>query len=64
MSQYGSIVHISGFRAEPTVNKECLEAIWTQGTSCKDCTINCYRAGWVKRQATLDNKRNVLSASK
>ena len=64
MSQYGSITHISGFRSEPTINKECQEAVWTQGASCKDCAVICYRVGWTKLQATLDNEQKVVGLRK
>ena len=59
MSQYGSIVRISGFKSEPTDNQECREAVWTQGSACKDCTVKCYRSGWSKQRTTTDNKRRV-----
>ena len=62
MPQYGSVIRISGFRLEPS-NKECLEAIWTQGSSCKDCQLTCYRAGWSKQRASADNKKRVLVGS-
>lgn len=64
MSQYGSVVCISGFRSEPTTDKECREAVWTQGSSCQYCSINCYRAGWTKQRTSLDNKQRVEASSK
>lgn len=59
MPQYGSVVHIGGFRSEPTGNKECLEAVWTQGDSCRTCSVLCYRSGWTKQHSTMDNKLRV-----
>jgi len=59
MSQYGSIVRISGFKTEPNSEHECLEAIWTQGSACKNCEVKCYRSGWSKQRSSTDNKQQV-----
>lgn len=51
---------IDTFEQEPTVGRECWEAIWSQGRACKSCQADCYRKGWSKEQATADNKRLVF----
>ncbi len=56
-----TLIKISGFRSEPS-SKECLEAIWTQGNSCKGCSVTCYRAGWSKQRASVDNRKRVSVA--
>ena len=52
-------VNYGGFAKQPTLEKECLSAIWSQGSSCKDCQASCYRAGWSKVRATRDNEKMV-----
>ncbi len=44
---------------EPAAGHECMEAINTQGRSCRKCEVDCYRRGWSADVATADNKRLV-----
>ena len=44
------------FAAPPTADRECLEAIWSQGRSCKRCPVDCYRRGWSKGLVDVDNQ--------
>ena len=60
MSQYG-FGRICRFAYEPN-DKECLEAIWTQGLACKHCDVSCYRQGMSKQKATTDNKKRILAS--
>ena len=44
----------------PTDERECLEAIWSVGRSCKSCGLTeCYRHGWAKQRVDADNRRLV-----
>lgn len=52
-------LHICNFKSEPG-KKECLEAIWSQGGSCKKCQENCYRKGYGKQMAAADNRKLCL----
>ena len=49
--------------AQPPNEKECLEAIWSQGKACKKCPVPCYRQGMSALEATSDNKRLVAQAN-
>ena len=51
-------VRIGGFASQPG-DKECLEAVWSEGTACRTCQGPCYRQGWTKAAATADNRRLV-----
>jgi hypothetical protein len=51
-------MHLDHFRSEPG-KTECLEAIWSEGKSCKGCWVECYRKGWPKKQVDADNARLV-----
>jgi len=42
--------------AQPPNEKECLEAIWSQGKACNKCCVKCYRQGMSALEATSDNK--------
>lgn len=53
-------LHICNFRVEPGL-KECPQACWTQGASCKKCEEACYRQGWSKAAASADNKKLCCS---
>jgi hypothetical protein len=35
--------------------RECPEAIHSQGSACKKCTISCYRQGWTQSQVRADS---------
>lgn len=49
-------IHICDHRTIPG-KTECLEAVWTQGRSCKTCNrADCYRQGWNKTRVDNDNK--------
>ena len=58
MAEYGP--KIDTFRSPPGA-KECREAVWSQGGSCRECAVECYRRGWSKRRATADNERLVAA---
>jgi len=50
-------VHLCDFRAVPD-KTECLEAVWSQGRSCRRCSkAGCYRRGWSKAMVDGDNRR-------
>ena len=51
-------LHLDYFRSEPG-ETECLTAIWSEGRSCKDCWIECYRRGWKKPAVDADNRAMV-----
>lgn len=51
-------VIICDFRSEPG-DRECLEAVWSQGRYCKKCDMKCYRAGWSKIEVDADNRRGI-----
>lgn len=50
-------VRLCDFRSEPCPNRECREAIWSQGRACKQCDRECYRRGWEKWRVDADNAR-------
>jgi len=52
------MMHLCHFRTVPA-DKECLEAIWSQGRSCRTCFVTCYRRGWLKAQVDRDNKQRA-----
>ncbi len=62
-SQEPSVILASNFHIchhrTPPGDTECYEAIWSRGSSCKDCAITCYRQGWDKQRVTQDNKNLV-----
>lgn len=48
-------IHICDHRTIPD-KTECLEAVWSQGRSCRTCYRNdCYRQGWQKSRVDDDN---------
>ena len=51
-------IFICDFRSEP-VETECREGIWSEGKSCKECYVDCYRAGWTQRKVLKDNDKRV-----
>jgi hypothetical protein len=51
-------VHVDSFRQEPG-ETECLAVIWSRGSSCKECWVECYRRGWKKPRVDADNARLV-----
>ena len=51
-----SEIHICQLASEPG-EYECREAIASEGRACKRCNIDCYRAGWSRKEVTLDNKK-------
>jgi hypothetical protein len=54
-------VHLCDFRSLPE-DKECLEAIWSGGRSCKKCyREDCYRQGWEQSKVTFDNWERVAN---
>lgn len=55
---------ICDFRQQPMIGRECLEAVWSQGKSCRECNIDCYRKGLSALQATSDNRRLVHERNK
>ncbi len=58
MTDYGW--KMDTFRSPPG-DKECREAVWSQGASCRECQVDCYRRGWIKRRATADNAQRVAA---
>ena len=53
------MLHLCDFRSEPQ-ERECLEAVWSMGRSCKKCYRDtCHRQGWTKYQVDNDNSRRV-----
>lgn len=62
-SEMANVVHMCDFRSEPK-DGECLEAIWSQGASCRTCYVDCYRKGWTKKRVDADNKKLCERARK
>ncbi len=53
-----SELYICRLASEPG-DKECLEAIASEGRACKRCDIDCYRRGFSKEEAAADNRKLV-----
>ncbi len=52
-------IHFCDFRTLPG-DRECWEAIWSQGKACRTCHHDeCYRQGWKKARVDRDNARLV-----
>ena len=49
-------VRLCDFRSAPGEH-ECLEAIWTKGRACKECSVKCYRAGMMAGEVSADNRK-------
>lgn len=54
----GFAIYLDDFCSEPG-EKECWNAIWSQGRECKRCNAKCYRKGWEKWRVDADNKEIV-----
>lgn len=61
-----SEVHICGpHLTVPNDKHECMEAVYSQGRSCKKCEHpNCYRVGWEKAKVDADNRRLCKTPTK
>lgn len=51
--------HLCLLAAEPRPGRECYEACWSLGRSCRFCQSKCYRNGWDAARVMADNKRLV-----
>jgi len=57
LKRRGHTTHLCDFR-QPPGEKECLEAVWSEGRACKRCyRDDCYRHGWAKDAVDSDNRR-------
>lgn len=50
---------LCSFRNQPTIDRECRVAMWSEGRLCETCAEDCYRRGWAQRKVKADNKRLV-----
>jgi len=55
----GTIILDVADQRPPTDERECAEAVNSQGSSCKKCQVKCYRRGWDKQAVTRDNVKRV-----
>jgi hypothetical protein len=44
----------------PPGESECMEAVNSQGSSCRKCEVDCYRKGWSKEAVTRDNAFRIM----
>ena len=62
---YGSPIVDVGRCEQPTDERECPEAVNSQGRACQRCDVeSCYRQGWTKLMVDSDNKRRCLQKVK
>lgn len=51
-------LNLCHFRSPPA-QRECLEAIWSEGRACRTCWVEFYRRGWKKKRVDEDNAKLV-----